>query len=293
VDTGNNSIRVIDTAGMVSTLFASTDADITQRLNAPTDMAIDTSGNLYIADTGNHVIRKITATGSLTTLAGVFSSTGTVDGSGTLAEFNTPVGIALNEDKGELYIADSGNHAIRTLALASGSVVTLAGTPGKLGSENGASSAARFNAPGGLIVDSAGDIYIADTGNSLIRKITPTGEVTTIAGYTGIDEIPGVPGFKDGQGTAAWFDHPGSLALSPNGTLFIADSGNLAIRTIDSSDNVATLTVTSTATSTTAPPPVTPGDNSSSGSGGGGGASSLWLLALLGVIASIRRLYKK
>jgi sugar lactone lactonase YvrE len=292
VDTGNNSIRVIDTAGMVSTLFASTNADITQRLNAPADIAIDTSGNLYIADSGNHVIRKITATGSITTLAGVFSVTGTTDGNGPLAEFNTPVGIALNEVKGELYIADSGNHAIRTLDLTSGSVGTLAGQPGVYGSEDGPASLARFNAPGGLIVDPAGDIYLADTGNSLIRKIAPTGEVTTIAGYPGIDELAGVPGFKDGQGINAWFNHPETLALSPDGTLIIADSGNLAIRTIDPSDTVTTLTVTSTTTSTTAPPPVPPGDNNSGGSGGGG-ASSLCLFALLCALACIRRLYKK
>lgn len=282
-DTGNNSIRTINTAGIVATLVAGNG----NQLNAPAGIVADSSGNLYVADSGNHVIRKITAAGSVSTIAGVLSSSGTADASGTLAKFNKPAGIALNEADAMLYVADSGNHTVRAIALASGAVSTLAGMPGTYGSDDGAGAAARFNAPGGLVVDGDGDIYLADTGNSLVRRITPTGDVTTVAGYPGIDEIAGVPGFKDGTGANAWLDHPAALALAPDGSLYVADSGNKAIRAIDASDNVTTLAVTSTTSGTTTPPPVDSGN--SGGGGGGGGALSLWMLAALGLLAVIRR----
>jgi sugar lactone lactonase YvrE len=284
-DTGNNSIRAINSAGIVTTLVADNDADANKRLKAPVGIAVDSSGNLYVADSGNHLIRKITVSGEVATLAGALSSAGTTDASGTFAKFNTPTGIALNENEEILYIADSGNHTIRTLALATGSVGTLAGKAVFFGGDDGLGEMARFNIPGGLLIDGEGDVYLADTGNSLIRQITSTGNVTTVAGLPGIDEIAGVPGFKDGSGTSAWFCYPEAIALAPDGSLYIADSGNRAIRAIDIFDRVTTLSVTST-TGDAATPENSVGNGSG---GGGGGVSSIWLLISLGILAGIRK----
>jgi len=142
-------------------------------------IAVDRAGNMYVADTFNHMIRKITPAGAVTTLAGSIRE-GSADGLGTNAAFATPWGVAIDAS-GVLYVADSANHTIRKVTPA-GAVSTVAGTAGTAGSTDGAASRALFNQPRGMAVDSAGNIYVADTGNRSLRKITPSGLVTTLAG---------------------------------------------------------------------------------------------------------------
>ncbi|OAM91661.1 hypothetical protein AW736_02350 [Termitidicoccus mucosus] len=285
-DAGNNSIRTVAlSTRMVSTLLSGTIADTTKRLSNPSAIAVDAAGNVYVADTGNHVIRLVSASGTITTLAGAPGVSGTTNASGTQALFNAPAGIALLEmgGSGTLYVADTGNHTIRAIALDGGAVSTVAGQPATAGSDDGPASAALLNEPRGLVLDGP-DLYFVDTGNSLVRKLAG-GEITTIAGYPGIGTIPGVPGFKDGSGTNAWFSYPEDITMGADGTLYVADTGNKAIRSIDASDNVVTLSVTATTSGSSQPP----GGGSGNGGGGGGGALSLWALALLTLSLLCRR----
>jgi sugar lactone lactonase YvrE len=142
-------------------------------------LALDGSGNIYVADTLNHMIRKVTPAGAVTKFAGA-GRPGSADGSGSEASLGSPCGIAA-DTKGVLYIADASNHIIRKIT-AAGIVSTLAGTPGVAGSTDGPCSRALFNQPRGIAVDGAGNIFVADAGNRSIRKITPAGIVSTIAG---------------------------------------------------------------------------------------------------------------
>jgi DNA-binding beta-propeller fold protein YncE len=145
---------------------------------------------VYVADTNNHTIRSITAGGVVATLAGLPGLSGTVDGTGSVARFNQPRGIAV-DSTGALYVADSNNHTIRKIT-AGAVVTTLAGLAGNPANIDGTGSAAQFNQPRGVEVDSGtGMVYVADTTNNKIRQITPAAVVTTLAGAT-------VPGGFDG-----------------------------------------------------------------------------------------------
>ena len=201
--------------------------------------AITTDGtNLYVSDTGNNTIRKIViATGVVTTLAGTAGSTGTSDGDGPAAQFNTPTGITT--DGTNLYIADTHNSIIRKVVIATGAVTTLAGTVGATGSDNGIGPAAQFNYPYGITTDGT-SLYVADTNNFTIRKIViATAEVTTLAGTAGS------AGASDGDGPAAMFFNPSGITTDGI-NLYISDSGNCTIRKVV----IATGTVTTLAGST-------------------------------------------
>ncbi|MGA2082747.1 MAG: NHL repeat-containing protein [Holophaga sp.] len=200
---------------------------------APTSVAVDGSGNVYLADTGNHVIRKITQDGVVATLAGTPGQQGSADGPGQSALFNGPNGIAI-DTLGNLYVADSGNSTIRKIT-PGGMVSTLAGTSGQLGSADGTGPDASFWWPFGVAVDGSGAVYVADTSNSSIRKITAGGVVSTFAGTA--DKA----GSADGQGTAATFSSPHSIVIDSSGNLFVADSGNNNIRRITPSGVVSTV----------------------------------------------------
>jgi len=185
-DLQNNTIRAITPAGVVSTLaglaaiFGSADGTgSAARFSFPSGVAVDTAGNVYVGDQGNHAIRKITPAGVVSTLAGLAGSPGNVDGTGSLARFNAPFGVAVDA-AGNVYNADLDNSTIRKTTPA-GVVTTLAGLAGSLGSTNGTGSAARFNLPRGIAVDAAGNVYVADTDNNAIRKISPAGVVTSFA----------------------------------------------------------------------------------------------------------------
>jgi chitodextrinase len=287
-DTGNALIRAVTAAGSASTLIAAPAG-----LASPSGIAAAADGNFYIADTAAHVIRRRAPDGALTVLAGAPGFPGALDATGAAARFNHPTGIALGGD-GHLYIADTGNHTLRRLAPDSGIVTTLAGPldPAQPGSTDATSAAARFNHPEGLVTTGAGPalrVYVADTGNSVIREITPDGHVSTLAGYAGEDDIPGVPGFKDGVGTDAWFNAPRDIAVDTSGNLYVADTGNGVIRKITPDNTVSTLTLIEYTTPPPAPPP--PDYPKSGGSGGsGGGAPSPWLFAALAALAAARAL---
>ena len=139
------------------------------RFNSPSGMAVDGSGNVYVADTSNHLIRKITSAGVVTTLAGTALAAGQTNGTGAAARFNSPSGVAV-DGSGNVYVADTINHLIRKITSA-GVVTTLAGTAGVFGSTNGTGAAASFDLPYGVAVDGSGNVYVADTNNDLIRKI--------------------------------------------------------------------------------------------------------------------------
>src|SRR5205814_1888170 len=141
------------------------------------------AGNVYVADTFNHTIRKGTPAGVVITLAGTAGLTGSADGTGTAARFNLPDGIA-TDSAGNVYVGDSFNNAIRKITPA-GVVSTLAGTAGMPGSTDGTGPAASFNLPDGVAADGAGNVYVADSGNHTIRKITAAGAVTTVVGVAG------------------------------------------------------------------------------------------------------------
>lgn len=205
-------------------------AALASRFSDPYGVAIGPRGAIYVADGGEaNRIRVVQPDGAVSTLAG--GKEGFVDGLGTAAAFNTPSAIALDH-LGNLYVADTGNHAIRRIA-PGGAVTTLAGN-GSPGYADGIGRAAQFNGPVGIAVDDAGIVYVADTYNDRIRRIAPDGTVTTLAGT-------GKPNLFDGPGTAAAFDTPSALAVDHDGNLYIADTGNNAVRRLRPDGTVDTL----------------------------------------------------
>jgi len=238
-DAGNDTIRKITPAGVVSTLAGvagqsgSTDGSASSaRFNGPEGVAFDGSGNLYVTDYGNNTIRKITPGGIVSTVAGLAGQSGSADGSGSAARFNDPAGVAVDRN-GNVYVADQVNSTIRVIT--SGGVVTFAGSAGQMGSADGTGSAASFDILTGLAVDGSGNVYVADYGNNNIRKITPDGGVTTLAG------LAGQTGSIDGSGSAARFNGPEGVTLDGSGNLYVADSGNRAIREITPAGLVTTI----------------------------------------------------
>ena len=196
------------------------------------DVAVDGAGNLYVADTGNNIIRVVTASGVSSTLAGIAGVKGSADGLGTNASFNQPSGIAL-DNGGNIYVSDYGSSIIRKVTPA-GQVTTLAGMAGVTGSVNNTGSNALFFHPMGLAVDSATNIYVAEYGNHLIRKITPANVVSILAG------VAGVFGSADGLGGQRLYE-PEAVTVDQAGNVYVADTGNAAIRMITPSGLVSTL----------------------------------------------------
>ena len=207
--------EVITFAGQYLASGSSDGEGIAARFRRPRGLATGNDGSIYVADTDNSTIRKISPTGTVTTLAGLAESTGSTDGTGSAARFNEPAGVAV-DGNGFLYVADTENSTIRKISPA-GAVATLAGSPLSPGSANGNGSSARFNRPDGVAVDSAGNVYVADTQNNTIRKITPSGNVTTLAGQ------PGTSGTADGAGSAARFNSPRGIAIDASGNLYVTD----------------------------------------------------------------------
>ena len=198
----------------------------------PTGVVVDANGTLYVADTNNFEIRKISSSGVVTTLAGS-TTPGSSDGIGSAASFNYPTDVALDASETTLYVADSYNNEIRKINLATGMVTTFAGstTPG---SADGTGQGASFHYPKGVKLDASGNLYIADFNNNAIRKITPAGIVTTLAGST-------TPGSADGIGSAAGFNHPKGIAVDASGNVYVGDVDNNKIRKITPAGVVTTL----------------------------------------------------
>ncbi|MBL7998725.1 MAG: SMP-30/gluconolactonase/LRE family protein [Candidatus Kapabacteria bacterium] len=222
-DCNNHSIRRVSSDGTVTTLAGSTAGflDSSGRyalLNNPSGIAVSKEGTLYVADRNNHRIRTISTSGAVKTFAG--STVGAMDGKGTAAQFNYPRGIALDET-GKLYVADAQNNRIRRVS-KTGMVTTIAGS--KIGALDGQDSIARFNFPTGVAVDATGTLYVTDTDNNTIRAITLQGRVTTVAGSES--------GFYDGSALSAQFSYPTGIAVSRDGSLYVADTYNHRIRKI-------------------------------------------------------------
>ncbi len=230
-DTGNHTIRKITPAGGVSTIAGSVGqsdfangSGTTARFSSPLGLAVATNGTLYVADSGNHVIRVISPGGTVSTLAGSPENWGSEDGVGSAARFNGPVGIALDE-QGNLLVSDANNHTIRRVT-ADGVVTTWAGTPGLDGCVDGVGRAARFCMPAELAVDRHGNVFVADSFNHVIRKISRDGRVTTVTG------APGDVGAGDGVNGQARLFNPYGLAVRPDGSLALADAYNQLLRVV-------------------------------------------------------------
>jgi hypothetical protein len=194
--------------------------------------ASDKAGNVYVADTYNSTIRRISPDGMVTTVVGAAGVPGSANGVGSAARFLWPNGVAVKED-GTMYVADTYNNTIRKITPAR-SVSTLAGAAGVAGFADGVGGAARFSQPGAVAVDSNGVLYVADGGNNSIRRITPGGVVGTLAGWTNA-------GYADGVGTNALLNGPAGVAVDGVGNVFVADTGNNTIRKIATNGVVSTL----------------------------------------------------
>ncbi|GAA2611562.1 NHL domain-containing protein [Paractinoplanes durhamensis] len=239
-DSANNRIRKITTAGVISTVAGTGlpcvapcgNSDIADggtatagNLYNPQAVAVTTAGDLYIADTGHNRIRKVTAAGVISTVAGTGSS-GNTDGAVATAKLSKPYGLAVTA-AGAVYFADQGSHKIR---MVSGGVVsTVAGSgTGTFGGDGGAPTSADLKSPTDVRFDRAGDIYIADTGNHVIRRVH-AGVISTVAGTGGTAGSTG----DGGLATAATLSSPGGLEFDGAGNIYIADTGNHAVRRVD------------------------------------------------------------
>ncbi|HTV47165.1 MAG TPA: NHL repeat-containing protein [Phycisphaerae bacterium] len=228
-DYKNDTIRTITPDGMVTTLAgqagqegSADGAGNTARFDRPCGLAVDSAGNVYVADYGNDTIRKISPDGMVTTLAGQAGQQGSTDGMGRAARFYHPTGVAV-DGSGNVYVADDWNNLIRKITPA-GVVTTFAGLANSRGSTDGKGNAARFDSPNSIAVDSAGNLYVTDQINNTIRKITPAEVVTTLAG------LAGSSGSADGTGSAARFYSPCGMAIDGYGNLYVADAANNTIR---------------------------------------------------------------
>lgn len=234
---GSNNDSSSGGSGTVTTLAGSGTAGSTNAtgtaasFNGPFSVAVDTAGNVYVAEFTSHLIRKVTSTGVVTTLAGTVGSSGSANGTGTAASFYSPSGVAV-DSTGNVYVADTFNHLIRKIS-STGVVTTLAGT-GSSGSTNATGTAASFNGPFSVALDSSNNVYVADSLNNLIRKIDTAGVVTTLAGS-------GALGSTNGTGTAATFNHPYGVAVDASGNVYVSESAPNLVRKITSAGVVTTL----------------------------------------------------
>ena len=233
---GGHRIRKITKEGVVTTIAGNgsagfNDANGTSaQFNNPHDLAIDTSSNLYVADTGNHRIRKITPSGDVTTFAGS-GSEGSTDATGTSASFVNPIDLVFDAS-GNLYVTDLGNHKIRKIT--SGAVVTTFAGSGSAGYADGTGSGAIFNNPVGICIDASGNLYVTDLYNQRVRKITTDAVVTTIAGS-------GTEGYADGNATSAQFSGLHGIAVDSSGNVYVADYVQPRIRKISTTGIVSTI----------------------------------------------------
>lgn len=270
-DGANHTIRTMSSKGVVRTLagtpgvYGYADGPAGQALfTFPHGVAVDGGGNAYVCDGFNHTVRKISASGVVSTFAGGIGSPGFVDGPGSQARFSQPEGLA-TDPAGNVYVADAGNNAVRMISpsgivstLATGIwsplaiaidnsgnryvaaggdntvrkitpfgvVSLLAGSPAENGSDDGQGSVARFNTPFGVAVDARGNVFVTDFFNDTVRRIAPDATVNTIAGAVQ------TPGLADGPGDDARFDHPWGIATDDAGNVYVSDVFNSTIRKI-------------------------------------------------------------
>jgi streptogramin lyase len=239
VDTWNQVIRKLTPVGtnwVVSTLAGQVGiagyADGTgtnAQFSTPARAAVDAAGNVYVADQGNDVIRKITPLGMVTTIAGQVGSNNSLDGTNGNAQFASPAGITM-DNATNLYVTDGDNTIRRMMPVGTNWVVTtIAGQTNNYGSTDGLGTNALFWGPAGITVDTNGSLYVADSFNKTVRKLTPTGTnwvVSTLAG------LAGAQGSTDGTNSAARFGSPVGVATDSAGDVFVADVNNNNIRKI-------------------------------------------------------------
>lgn len=246
--TGSSLYAFWTVAGRAGVTGSTDGAAADARFNRPWAVAVDGQGNVYVAEAINHVVRKISPGGAVTTLAGRAGEIGTTDGVGPSARFGatgssplssmvaSPIGpFGLAVDGGSLFVADGNSHVLRRIS-ASGVVSTFSGAPGNADHLDGPVSTARFRNPTGVAVDATGNIFVADTFSHVVRRISTGGLVTTIAG------LPGSAGAADGIGTAARFLHPVAIAVSSSGRVYVADSANTVRRLTPGAGGVWTVT---------------------------------------------------
>jgi trimeric autotransporter adhesin len=243
-DSQNHRIRKVTTAGVISTVAGNgTRGDsgdggpaTAAQLNSPTGVAVDAAGNLYIADNFNERIRKVTAAGLISTVAGNGTSGYSGDGGlATAAQLSNPSSVAV-DTAGNLYIADTYNQRIRKVTTA-GVIIAVAGT-GTSGysGDGGSATAAQLNSPTGVAVDTTGNIYFADTANARIRKVTAVGLIGTVAGN-------GTSGFSGdgGSATSAQLSYPTGVAVDSAGNLYIALGDNNRVRKVTAAGLISTV----------------------------------------------------
>jgi uncharacterized protein (TIGR03437 family) len=270
-DTGTNRVRQVAPLGIIRTVagtgMAGPGPDQTaaarSNLYSPMSAAVGSAGNLYIADTYNHRIRVVDANGLILTVAGTGVAGRGAEGL-PAAQMNlrAPQGVCLDR-AGTLYIVDTGNHRVLRV-LPSGATETAAGngSPGDAG-DGGAAALAQLNLPGACALDTAGNLFISDTGSHRIRKVTPAAGITTVAG-TGAAGSAG----DEGPAAAAQLDEPGGIAVEDDGNLFIADTGNHRIRQVTADGVIHTIA----------------GQGTAGYSGDGGTASSAQLYSPAGLV---------
>ncbi len=250
-DTSNRTVRRVTPSGNVTTIAgaagqrgASNGTGSQARFTGPYGVALGASGAIYVAD--GSTIRKIAPDGVVTTLAGVEGQSGNSDGTGSAARFGAVSAIAVDQSE-TIFVTDCGSNtpfgAAGTIRRVTpeGAVTTIAGSWSQAGNADGTGSDARFLVPLGIAVDGAGTVYVTDTGNGIIRRVTPEGVVTTLAGraepWVSRPPVPQSP--KDGIGSDAAFGYPWGIAVGPDGNIYVADGA--AIRKVTTEGVVTTV----------------------------------------------------
>lgn len=240
VDNFGGTLRKITPAGAVTTLaglsgfFGSADGTgSAARFSVPSGTAVDSNGNVYVADSGNCTVRKVTQAGVVTTLAGLAGNCAAADGTGSAAHFNGVAGIAVDSSN-NIFVTGFGSCTIREITPL-GVVTTFAGQDGVCDNVDSTGTAARFNHPSGIAIGTDGTMYVADEAGETIRRVSPLGVVSTLAG------LPGVAGSMDGTGSGALFDVPSWTAVDKLGNVYATDYLNDTVREITPGGVVSTL----------------------------------------------------